>query len=173
MPTETVYRPAGQRNVFEDLKVLMRSIANSSEHLDYVATLLDDMWSIPGTKIRFGLDGLIGWIPGIGDAAAGVASCIIIFASWRRGVRPITLARMAANVLLESTVGAVPILGDVFHIVWKANRRNYRLLMREKEEPGRNTQRDWLFFALLVVAAIAVIAIPVGIVVWAMRREGW
>jgi hypothetical protein len=151
----------------------MRRLLNSNEHLDYIAALLDDMWNIPGTKIRFGLDGLIGWIPGIGDAMAGVASCIILFASWRRGVRPITLARMAANVLLESTVGAVPIVGDAFHIVWKANRRNYRLLIREKEAPGRNTQRDWTFLVILVIAAIAVIAIPVSIVVWAMRRAGW
>jgi hypothetical protein len=151
----------------------VKSLPDSNEHLDYIAAVLDDMWRIPGTKIRFGLDGVIGWIPGIGDAAAGVASCFIIFASWRRGVRPITLARMAANVLLESTVGAVPIVGDIFHIVWKANRRNYRLLTREKEEPGRNTQRDWIFLVVLAMAAIAVIAIPVGIGVWALRRAGW
>jgi hypothetical protein len=151
----------------------MRSLPNSNEHLDYIAALLDDMWNIPGTKIRFGLDGLIGWIPGIGDAMASVASCIIIFASWRRGVRTITLARMAANVLLESTIGAVPIVGDAFHVFWKANRRNYRLLMRERQEPGRNSQRDWIFLTILLLAAIVVIAVPVGIGVWVVRHAGW
>ena len=59
----------------------------SNEHLDYIAALLDDIFRIPGTKIRFGLDALIGWVPGIGDALAGIASFLIVFAAWRRGVR--------------------------------------------------------------------------------------
>src|SRR5580692_6673588 len=113
--------------------MLRRLISN--EHLDTVAAVLDDMWRIPGTKIRFGLDALVGWIPGIGDAMAGIASCLIVVAAWRRGAPAITLARMVANILLEATVGAVPVVGDVFHIAWKANRRNYRLLVREKQEP--------------------------------------
>src|ERR1700733_2142782 len=115
----------------------------SDEHLDYVASLLDDMFQIPGTKIRFGLDALIGWIPGIGDAMAGTASFLIVFASWQRGAKSVTLIRMIANVLLETMVGAIPVAGDIFHVVWKANRRNYRLLMRERQEPGMNTRRDW------------------------------
>lgn len=151
----------------------MRSHTDSNEHLDYIAALLDDVWNIPGTKIRFGLDGLMGWIPGIGDAMAGMASCVIIFASWRRGVRPITLARMVANVLLESAVGAVPIIGDAFHLFWKANRRNYRLLIREKQEPVGNTRLDWIFLGALLIAAISVIAIPLGTVIWLLHYAGW
>jgi Domain of unknown function (DUF4112) len=58
----------------------------SNEHLDYIAALLDDIFRIPGTKIRFGLDALIGWVPGIGDAMAGIASFLIVFAAWHRGV---------------------------------------------------------------------------------------
>jgi hypothetical protein len=143
----------------------------SNEHLDYIAALLDDMWRIPGTHIRFGLNGLIGWIPGIGDAVAGVASCIIVFASWRRGVPSVTLARMVANILLECTIGAVPVVGDVFHIFWKANRRNYRLLIREKEHPSSNTGRDWIFLALILFALIAVVAIPIGILVWLLQSS--
>jgi hypothetical protein len=127
------------------------------------------MWRIPGTHIRFGLDALIGWIPGIGDAMAGIASCVIVFASWRRGAKSITLARMIANILLEMTLGAIPLVGDVFHIVWKANRRNYRLLLREKEQPGANTRRDWIFLAVIVVTAIAVVAVPIGLLIWVLR----
>ena len=58
---------------------------NPNEHLDYIATLLDDIFRLPGTRIRFGLDAIIGWVPGIGDAIAGLASLLIIFASWKRG----------------------------------------------------------------------------------------
>ena len=141
----------------------------SNENLDYVAALLDDMWRVPGTKIRFGLDALIGWIPGIGDAVAGIASCFIVFASWRRGVPSITLVRMVANILLEATLGSIPVAGDVFHVVWKANRRNYRLLIREKEHPGSETRRDWMFLAIIVFTAIAAMAFPLGILIWMLR----
>ena len=143
----------------------------SNEHLDYIAALLDDMFRIPGTNIRFGLDALIGWIPGIGDALTGVASFLIVFASWRRGVAMVTLARMIANVLLETVIGAIPVAGDIFHIVWKANRRNYRLLMREKMEPGVNTRRDWMFLLLIFSMVIAVVAIPIGILIWLVRSH--
>jgi Domain of unknown function (DUF4112) len=143
----------------------------SNEHLDYIAALLDDMWRIPGTKIRFGLDALIGWIPGIGDALAGIASFFIVFASWRRGVPSITLVRMVANILLEITLGAIPVAGDIFHIVWKANRRNYRLLIREKEHPGSNTRRDWMFLAIIFLTAIAVAGFPIAILIWLLRSH--
>ena len=141
----------------------------SDEHLDYIAALLDDIFQIPGTKIRFGLDALIGWIPGIGDAMAGTASFLIVFASWRRGARSVTLIRMIANVLLETMVGAIPLAGDIFHVIWKANRRNYRLLMREREQPGYHTGRDWMFLAVIFVIAIAVVGIPIGILIWILR----
>jgi hypothetical protein len=141
----------------------------SNEHLDYIAALLDDMFRIPGTQIRFGLDALIGWIPGIGDALAGVASFLIVFAAWRRGVQAITLVRMIANVLLETAVGAIPVAGDVFHVVWKANRRNYKLLIREKEQPGVNARSDWLFLAFILFTALAAVAIPIAILIWILR----
>src|ERR1700675_4270740 len=121
----------------------------SNEHLDYIAALLDDMFRIPGTGIRFGLDAIIGWIPGIGAAASGSASFFIVFSAWRRGVQSITLVRMIANVLLETTLGAIPVAGDVFHIFWKANRRNYRLLIREKEQPADHTRRDGMCLAII------------------------
>ena len=143
----------------------------SNEHLDYVAALLDDIFRIPGTKIRFGLDALIGWVPGIGDAMAGIASFLIVFASWRRGAKAVTLVRMIANVLLETAIGAIPVAGDVFHVVWKANRRNYRLLIREKEQPGANTRLDWIFLAVLLFAVIAAAGIPIAILIWLLRSN--
>jgi len=149
---------------------MLRQLA-SNEHLDYVAALLDDIFRIPGTKIRFGLDALIGWVPGVGDAMTGIASFLIVFASWRRGAKAVTLVRMVANVLLETAIGAIPVAGDAFHIIWKANRRNYRLLLREKEEPGANTKRDWMFLAVLLFALIAAAVIPIAILIWLLRSQ--
>jgi hypothetical protein len=100
---------------------------------------------------------------------AGIASFLIVFAAWRRGVQAITLVRMIANVLLETTLGAIPVAGDVFHVFWKANRRNYRLLIREKEQPGSNTGWDWMFLAVLLFAVIVAAAIPIAILIWILR----
>jgi len=147
----------------------MPSQLASNEHLDYIAALLDDMFRIPGTQIRFGLDALIGWVPGIGDAVAGIASFLIVVAAWRRGVQAITLVRMISNVLLETSLGAIPVAGDVFHVVWKANRRNYKLLIREREQPGANAKKDWMFLAIILFTALAAVAIPIAILIWILR----
>ena len=98
------------------------------ENLDLLSHILDDFLQIPGTSIRFGLDGIVGLIPGIGDLVGGIASCVIIFAAWMRGVPYVTVARMVANVGIEVVVGSIPVLGDMFDIAWRANRRNYALL---------------------------------------------
>src|ERR1035441_1045009 len=90
--------------------------------------LLDEAFVIPGTGIRFGLDGIIGLVPGLGDVLAGLLSLVIPLAAWIRGVPYITLVRMAANLGIGVLVGSIPLFGDIFDIAWKANRRNYRLL---------------------------------------------
>jgi hypothetical protein len=143
----------------------------TNEHLDYIAALLDDMFRIPGTQIRFGLDALIGWVPGVGDAMTSIASFLIVFASWRRGAKTVTLVRMIANVLLETAIGAIPVVGDAFHVIWKANRRNYRLLLREREQPGAQTRRDWMFLGVLLLAVILAVAIPISILIWLLRTQ--
>jgi len=117
----------------------------SNEHLNLIATWLDDRFVVPGTGIRFGLDALIGWIPGIGDALAAFASLFIVLAGWKRGAARITLIRMLLNLTLEGTFGAIPIIGDFAHVAWKANRRNYNLLIRDQQSRRRHTWQDWLF----------------------------
>ncbi|MDP9162446.1 MAG: DUF4112 domain-containing protein [Acidobacteriota bacterium] len=138
----------------------------TDESLDHIAGMLDDMFRIPGTKIRFGLDAIVGWIPGIGDAFAGIASFIIVFAAWQRGAPGITLARMVLNVLLEMMIGAVPVVGDLFHVAWKCNRRNYKLLMRVRQAPRAPTTRDWLVVVLIVIAITAAVMAPLALLVW-------
>src|ERR1700678_2549213 len=75
-----------------------------NEHLDLLSHLLDDFIRIPGTRLRFGLDGIVGFIPGIGDIIGGIASCIIIIAAWVRGLSYPPVLRMVANVAIEGVV---------------------------------------------------------------------
>jgi len=128
--------------------------------------LLDEAFVIPGTGIRFGIDGIIGLVPGLGDVLAGLLSLVIPLAAWIRGVPYVTLARMAANLGIGVLVGAVPLFGDIFDILWKGNRRNYRLLCRHLGAPRRHTGRDWAFLLLLAAALALVFAIPVALLVW-------
>jgi len=128
--------------------------------------LLDEAFVVPGTSIRFGLDGIIGLVPGLGDVLAGLLSLIIPLAGWVRGVPYVTLARMAANLGIGVLVGSVPFFGDLFDIAWKANRRNYRLLCRHLDEPRRHSWRDWAFLLLLGAALALVFAIPLALLVW-------
>jgi hypothetical protein len=117
----------------------------SDEHLNLIASWLDDRFVVPGTGIRFGLDALVGWIPGIGDALAAFASLFIVWAGWKRGAARITLIRMLLNLTLEATLGSIPVIGDLSHVAWKANRRNYNLLIRDQQSRRRHTWHDWLF----------------------------
>jgi hypothetical protein len=136
------------------------------ERLRWLEILLDEAFRIPGTQIRFGLDGIIGLVPGLGDVLAGLLSLLIPLAAWVRGVPYITLVRMLINVSIGLLVGTIPIFGDAFDIFWKANRRNYRLLTRSIAEPHRHTWRDWGFLLLLCAGIGMVFAIPVLFTIW-------
>lgn len=136
--------------------------------LERLEFLLDEAVRIPGTGVRIGLDGIIGLVPGLGDVMAGLLSLVIPLAAWIRGVPYVTLVRMAVNLGIGVLAGTIPILGDVFEIAWKQNRRNYRLLTLHLDEPRRHTWRDWAFLAGLATALAAVFALPILLVGWAI-----
>ncbi len=136
------------------------------ENLDLLSHLLDDFIKVPGTPVRFGLDGIVGAIPGIGDLIGGIASCIIIIAAWVRGVSYAIVLRMVANVIIEVSIGSIPILGDMFDIAWRANRRNYALLTGSIYEPRKYTIQSWLFLAALCLVLAALVIVPIILVTW-------
>lgn len=140
---------------------------STKTHLDRLAWLLDSSIRVPGTQFRIGLDGLIGLVPGFGDAAGGVVSSYIIAHAARMGVPKSTLIRMAFNVLIESLVGLIPVVGDLFDFAWKANRRNVLLLQQYSLDPRRTTNRNRVFVIILCLVLIALIIgiIWLGIVI--------
>lgn len=105
--------------------------------IDFLASLLDNAFVLPGTNIRFGLDGIIGLVPGIGDAVTTLMSAWIVYEAKQLGAPKHLIARMIGNVALDGIVGAVPLFGDIFDVMWKANRRNMKLLRDHLEKQGR------------------------------------
>ena len=137
-----------------------------NENLELLSRVLDTWFQVPGTNIRFGLDGIIGFVPGIGDFLAGAASCIIVLAAFFRGAPLVTVARMAANIGIEVVIGAVPVLGNLFDIGWRANRRNYALLERSLTFGRRDTWRDWIFMGVIGLLLMSLIMLPFVLLMW-------
>jgi hypothetical protein len=102
-------------------------------HLERLTDLLDSRWRIPGTRIPIGIDGIASLLPVVGDSATGVVSAYLVFQAARFGVPKSVLLRMAGNVGLDWAVGSVPVLGTIFDIGFRANRRNMNLLRRHLE----------------------------------------
>ena len=126
--------------------------ARSLKRVDQLADLLDSKFTLPGTDIKFGVDAVLGLVPGGGDLVSYAASGALIVTMARHGASPLLVARMLINVALDAIVGSVPILGTVFDVVYKANNRNVRLL-REHYEEGKHTGSVWP----VVIGAIVVL----------------
>ena len=107
------------------------SATPSTADLDRLAHLLDSRFSFMG--IRFGLDSIMGIVPGVGDLAGLGISAYLIGQGYRMGARKRTLARMGLNVLGDSMIGAIPLVGTVADVFWKANNANMKLLKKDLE----------------------------------------
>lgn len=101
-------------------------------HLDRVEEWLDTKFRVPVIGYRFGLDGVIGLIPGIGDAVTAATSLVFITDAWKMGARKRVLARMSANLGLDFAVGLVPVVGDILDFAFKSNVKNLALLKAER-----------------------------------------
>ena len=102
---------------------------------------MDTAFILPGTNVRFGLDALIGLVPGIGDAITTAISLYIVHEAHQLGAPSHVILRMLANVALDGFVGAVPVVGDAFDVMWRANRRNVRLLREWRAREDRSWGR--------------------------------
>jgi hypothetical protein len=126
-----------------------------------MAKLMDNAFTIPGTKIRFGLDPIIGLWPGIGDGASALTSVLLLAQSARHRIPKIVLARMAMNIVLNATLGAMPVLGDAFSFWFKSNERNYELFRKHSTSPSVSTKPDWLFVGGLIGGVAVVLVLTV------------
>jgi hypothetical protein len=161
-----------------EMEVLSPSSDRGDEFARLLAYILDDLLPIPGTKYRVGFDPIIGLIPGFGDTSTAAFSSLILVHGLRAGVPRVMLVRMAINILINSLLGSLPGVGDLFSAWFKLNQRNYRLLRRHSVGPRASTTSDWVFLIVLLVIVLAVvvsIAFAIGYMVYQMASIffGW
>jgi Domain of unknown function (DUF4112) len=118
--------------------------------IEFVSRLLDTIFLVPGTRIRFGFEPIIGLIPILGDQATSLMSAALLYRSVQHRLPKIALVRMALNILINGVIGMVPLIGDLFVLWYKPNIRNYRILQRYAGRTDAVTKNDWLFVSLLI-----------------------
>jgi hypothetical protein len=123
---------------------------------------LDDGVRVPGTEFRFGADGIIGLIfPGFGDFITGTGSGALLFLALRERVPTVVIGRMVFNILLDTLLGSIPVVGDVFDIFWKSNRKNLDLIERYRDDPeAKPSAVDYLLVATGLLLILVSIVLP-------------
>jgi Domain of unknown function (DUF4112) len=132
----------------------------------WLAVIMDNLLRVPGTQFRFGLDPLIGLVPGFGDTGSAIVSAMALIAAARRGLPKILLARMSLNILINEAVGIIPIVGDAFSFWFKSNARNYELLKKFSAAPRRSTASDWAFVIFVLAALVVILAVSLAVSFW-------
>jgi hypothetical protein len=143
------------------------------QSLDQLSRWMDGLFRIPGTGWRFGLDAVVGLLPGIGETATTIVSFYILAAGVRYRVSKATLLRMGLNIAVDYIFGAVPFIGDLFDAAWKSNQKNVELLRRRATvtaaEARSGRLSDWLFVALIMFCLLALLVGSITILWFILR----
>ncbi len=139
--------------------------------LESIATLMDSQFRVPFTNYRFGLDALIGIIPGLGDIVGLVISLVLFGIMLKKGAGPIIILQMLGNIILDALVGAVPVFGDIFDFGFKANRRNVNLLKKYYQEDKKRMKTTWSL-AIIFLLIVAIFA-GVFLAIWRIIIYFW
>jgi hypothetical protein len=143
------------------MKVTPKTDLKSIARLRGLAKLMDAQFKIPGTDIRFGLDGLLGLIPGAGDLSTFAVSGYMVMILAQNGASGFVLARMVMNILIDAIFGSIPLLGDIFDVYFKANIRNIKL-MEEHYVDGRHRGGAWK----VIVPVLLFVLVIIGLIIW-------
>lgn len=140
------------------------------KNLRTISWLFDELIRIPGTNIRLGADAILGLLPGGGDLVGGAVSSYAILVAARLGAPPAVIARMAMNIGIDALIGVVPLLGDLFDVAWKANRKNADLLERYMQNPLQAKRSS---MAVVVVVLLVLAGLLLGMAwlsLWVLRQ---
>jgi hypothetical protein len=153
----------------EDRSGRSRTSASVEPLFRWLALIMDDFLRFPGTNLRFGLDPIVGLVPGIGDVVSAIISGLALIHAARYGLPKILLARLAMNILINELVGIVPALGDAFSFWFKSNVRNYELLRQYSAAPTRSRRGDWIF--VITVLSLLFVIVCAGLIVTVLVLE--
>jgi hypothetical protein len=142
------------------------SLADAERRIAFVARMLDDLVTIPGTRQRLGLDSVVGLIPGLGDLASAAVGAWVILEAARFRLPGVVLLRMVVNTVVDLVIGAIPLIGDLFDVVFKSNSRNLALFRRHATDPGASTTEHRLFLAGLVLVLVGLLWLAVVALGW-------
>ena len=134
------------------------------------SVLLDSAFRVPGTGLTFGLDPLLGLIPGIGDLTSPLFAALLLFHGVRMRIPRVVQLRMVINAAIDLLIGVIPVVGDLFDFGWKANVRNLALLERYAHPGSKATKADWIFVLSIVGFLIALAVIPLVLIAWLLSR---
>jgi hypothetical protein len=138
----------------------------SLDRLRRLARLFDQAFTLPGTRIRFGLDALFGLLPGAGDIAGGLVAVYALRVARNLGAPPVVQMHMLMNIALDALIGMIPLLGDVFDFVFEAQTRNLALLERWLESPERQSRRSRRGLLLVPLSILIVFATLTALGIW-------
>jgi Domain of unknown function (DUF4112) len=157
-------RPGGHRPPLQEIEweVLPPEEKRKRQGLEplfkWLALIMDEFIRVPGTKFKFGLDPLLGLLPGVGDTGSALVSAFALIQAARLGVPKILLARMSLNILINELVGIVPVVGDAFSFWFKSNARNYQIIKDHTAAPGAVSRRsDWVFVIAILVLLVGIV----------------
>jgi hypothetical protein len=136
-----------------------------------VSRLLDTFFVIPGTRIRFGIEPIIGLIPIVGDQVTALMSAALLYRSVQHRLPKIALVRMALNIFINAVFGMVPFFGDIFVLWYKPNIRNYKILQRYAGQTSAVTGSDWLFVSILIGTTFFLIVVVTLILIYATLSQ--
>jgi hypothetical protein len=131
-----------------------------------LAELLDNAFLVPGTSYRVGLDPILGLIPGIGDLVSPLFTIGVLLQARQFGVPKIVQARMLINVAIDTLVGVVPVLGDLFDFAWKSNHMNLELLELHAREERGGSRGDWVFVTAMIALVVLLATVPFVVLGW-------
>ena len=131
-------------------------------HVRRLAKLMDAQFSIPGTNYRFGLDGILGLIPGAGDLSTFAVSGYMLMIMARNGASGYVLSRMVVNILIDAAIGSIPLIGDIFDFAFKANLRNLRLMEEHYAEGRHRGSAMKVIIPVLIIVGLIIAAIIYG-----------
>lgn len=141
-------------------------------NLRWWADLLDARFRIPGTQIRFGIDPILSLVPGLGELTTPLFTLLLFAQAINLGVPKVILVRMALNALIDAAIGALPIVGNVGDIFWRANNANLILIERYARPGVRPTRADYAFvwavtavFGMVLILPV-ILGVTIALVLW-------